>query len=127
MRKNRFTLAKVFSVQFGGYRKYAFTLAEVLITLGIIGVVAAMTLPGLVGKYRTKALSVQLQKMYSVISQAMLKSIPDGDYNNLSFAGGGGLNSVEDFFYNYLKPQIKTLNINSGAKDFKIYNKKIKM
>ena len=34
--------------------KKAFTLAEVLITLGIIGVVAAMTLPGLVQNYQKK-------------------------------------------------------------------------
>ena len=32
----------------------AFTLAEVLITLGIIGVVAALTLPSLVGNYKRK-------------------------------------------------------------------------
>ncbi len=31
-------------------RRIAFTLAEVLITLGIIGVVAAMTLPALIQK-----------------------------------------------------------------------------
>lgn len=36
--------------------KYAFTLAEVLITLGIIGVVAAMTLPSLVNRTRQKEL-----------------------------------------------------------------------
>ena len=33
-------------------RKAAFTMAEVLITLGIIGIVAAMTLPSLIGKYQ---------------------------------------------------------------------------
>lgn len=32
----------------------AFTLAEVLITLGIIGIVCAMTLPALIQKIRTK-------------------------------------------------------------------------
>lgn len=32
--------------------KKSFTLAEVLITLGIIGVVAAMTLPSLIGNYK---------------------------------------------------------------------------
>lgn len=37
-----------------GLQKKAFTLAEVLITLGIIGVVAAMTLPTLVGEYQKK-------------------------------------------------------------------------
>lgn len=33
---------------------HAFTLAEVLITLGVIGIVAAMTLPVLIGKYQKK-------------------------------------------------------------------------
>lgn len=36
--------------------KKAFTLSEVLITLGIIGVVAAITLPTLVANYREKFL-----------------------------------------------------------------------
>lgn len=39
-----------------GLQKKAFTLAEVLITLGIIGVVAAMTLPTLVGNIRKNKL-----------------------------------------------------------------------
>ena len=38
----------------GGQMKKGFTLAEVLITLGIIGIVAAMTLPALVGRYKKK-------------------------------------------------------------------------
>lgn len=45
--------------------KKGFTLAEVLITLGIIGVVAAMTLPTLVQKYQDKADHSHLQKVYS--------------------------------------------------------------
>ena len=55
----------------GGYapRKAAFTLAEVLITLGIIGVVAAMTLPTLIAKYQEKVMITRLKKVYSVLSQ----------------------------------------------------------
>lgn len=53
--------------------KYAFTLAEVLITLGIIGVVAAMTLPSLVNRTRQKELETAFQKQYSVLQQAILK------------------------------------------------------
>lgn len=49
--------------------KVAFTLAEVLITLGIIGLVAAMTLPGLMGKYvereRISALKKKLTLFYN--------------------------------------------------------------
>lgn len=42
-----------------------FTLAEVLITLGILGVVAAMTLPALASKYKDKVLVSQAKKLYS--------------------------------------------------------------
>ena len=55
----------------------AFTLAEVLITLGIIGIVAAMTLPALVGKYQKKVTVERLKKVYTVLSQAVLMSVKD--------------------------------------------------
>jgi prepilin-type N-terminal cleavage/methylation domain-containing protein len=48
----------------------AFTLAEVLITLGIIGVVAAMTLPALIQTHNEKATVSKLKKMYSVLQNA---------------------------------------------------------
>lgn len=51
--------------------KKAFTLAEVLITLGIIGIVAAMTLPSLVNNNRNKQLETGLKKAYSTLSQAL--------------------------------------------------------
>ena len=54
-------------------RTYGFTLAEVLITLGIIGVVAAMTLPTLINNIKHKELNTQLKKSYSVLSQAILR------------------------------------------------------
>lgn len=49
----------------------AFTLAEVLVTLGIIGVIAALTLPQLIKDYQGKVLHTQLLKAYSVLSQAL--------------------------------------------------------
>ena len=56
----------------GGNRiQTAFTLAEVLITLGIIGVVAAMTLPALVDKYKEKVLVTQVKKTYSEFQNAL--------------------------------------------------------
>ena len=48
----------------------AFTLAEVLITLGIIGVVAAMTLPSLIQKFREKEYTTKLKKFYAVMENA---------------------------------------------------------
>ena len=51
-------------------KKAAFTLAEVLITLGIIGIVAAMTIPTLISDYQEKAYVSKVKKVYSMLSQA---------------------------------------------------------
>ena len=52
-------------------KKFAFTLAEVLITLGIIGIVAAMTIPTLMQKYYEKQTVTKLKETYSILSQAL--------------------------------------------------------
>jgi len=54
--------------------KKAFTLAEVLITLGIIGVVAAITIPTMVSNYRKRVVETKLQRVYSVMNQAIRMS-----------------------------------------------------
>ena len=58
-------------------RKAAFTMAEVLITLGIIGIVAAMTLPSLIGKWQKKVTIANLKKSYTILSQLVLRSQED--------------------------------------------------
>ena len=50
--------------------KKGFTLAEVLITLAIIGIVAALTIPSLANGYQKRVLTTQLQKAYAELSQA---------------------------------------------------------
>lgn len=47
-----------------------FTLAEILITLGIIGVVAALTMPSIVANYQKNQTVAQLKKVYSTLKQA---------------------------------------------------------
>ena len=60
-------------------RRVAFTLAEVLITLAIIGIVAAMTIPTLISNYKKKEYSTKLKKFYSLMSQAVkLSEIENG-------------------------------------------------
>ena len=51
-------------------KKKAFTLAEVLITLGIIGVVAAMTIPTLITNYNNRVLETQKLKTKSIFANA---------------------------------------------------------
>lgn len=72
-------------------KKFGFTLAEVLITLGIIGVVAALTIPGLITTYKAHRLHTQFLKSYSVIQQAFKQMGEDGvsidpsTYSNRTF------------------------------------------
>lgn len=60
-------------------RHLGFTLAEVLITLGIIGVVAAMTIPTLLTNIRNKELQAQLKKTYSEWNQVSMQFMDDND------------------------------------------------
>ena len=52
-------------------RKKAFTLAEVLITLSIIGVIAAMTIPTLVLNYQRNITETRIKAFYSNMTQAV--------------------------------------------------------
>lgn len=59
-----------------------FTMAEVLITLGILGVVIAMTLPSLIGKWQKIETVTRLKRAYTVLSQAVNYSI--AEYEDVS-------------------------------------------
>ena len=87
--------------------KKAFTLAEVLITLGIIGVVAALTLPNLIANYKKKSTVEQLKVAYSTLSQAVEAS--KKDHENISY---WDFSLETDAFVNeYLAPYLKLTNI----------------
>lgn len=70
-------------------KKFGFTLAEVLITLGIIGVVAAMTIPTLMQRTNDAELKSGYKKMISVVSQAISMNYAlDGvDFSEISGQG----------------------------------------
>lgn len=55
----------------------AFTLAEVLITLGIIGIVAAITIPGLVANYQKTQHVSRLKKAYAEFNAALRQMTSD--------------------------------------------------
>lgn len=57
--------------------KAAFTLAEVLITLAIIGVAAALTIPSIVQSYKERQYVSQLKKAYSVLQNAFQMAIAE--------------------------------------------------
>ena len=86
----------------------AFTLAEVLITLGIIGVVAAMTIPTLLSNLRAKRLETEFKKAYADLNVAARAFYADNDMSFRDYqieTGEGKSNSTDSlkYFITYLK------------------------
>ena len=83
----------------------AFTLAEVLITLGIIGVVAAMTMPSLITAKQEKATISTIKKNYSILANALLMAQNDNGelYTWGITKDADGLNLVSSNLKPYLK------------------------
>lgn len=59
------------------WKKSAFTLAEILITLGVIGIVAAITIPTLIQKYQVKRAVTILREDQSIIAQMLKMAIEE--------------------------------------------------
>ena len=94
----------------------AFTLAEVLITLGIIGVVAAMTMPSLMQNYKRQQATARIKKFVSVINQALISAENDlGPREDWVIEGDASTEGNSDHAYNflntYIKPYIKSDDI----------------
>ena len=83
-------------------KEFAFTLAEVLVTLGIIGVVSAMTVPTLMQNHQRKTYVTQLHKVYNEFQQSFVQKINDHNAVNLTEAGFVS-GSEEDFLKSYFK------------------------
>jgi len=85
--------------------RWAFTLAEVLVTLGIIGVVSAMTLPTLVKNHQRQVYVTQLHKVVTELSQAAEKAINDNNAVSLKETKYNSNNASAsiDFFNDYFK------------------------
>lgn len=90
--------------------KKAFTLAEVLITLGIIGVVAALTMPMLIAHFEKTTTATKLKKFYSVMAQATDKAMSEnGDWSTWDYSL-----SAKDFFNKYYASNLKVVKTNGG-------------
>ena len=94
-----------------GRRKIAFTLAEALITLGIIGVVASLTLPSVIQNYKKQVTVNQLKKAYSILGQVAQKAFADN--GPAGFEAGAELkgDDVKAFFDTYWLPYFKGAEI----------------
>ena len=96
-------------------KRAAFTLAEVLITLGIIGIVAALTLPMLTAHYRKRVIETRLKKFYSTINQAIefseTQNGPKEHWAHCINGYGEKLSSCEEWYNIYLKNYLKTVDV----------------
>ncbi len=97
-------------------RRAAFTLAEVLITLGIIGVVAALTMPVLISNHKKKTTAIKVKKAYSIIYQALTRAQLDyggmETWEYLSFTNDNieeRRNASKMFAATYLKPYVSSI------------------
>jgi prepilin-type N-terminal cleavage/methylation domain-containing protein len=101
-----------------------FTLAEVLITLAIIGVVAALTIPAVVRNYRAVQYETGLKKAQSEMNQVVNRmNIEEG---NLPTIGNYGYLTLLPVFLKYVKStaSYKGLTYTSTLRLYKTYNKK---
>ena len=86
--------------------KFGFTLAEVLITLGIIGIVAAMTIPTLISKNQKRVIEAKLKEDYSIIQQ-VIKSNESNDVDMSMLLQDGNTDSQKEWFETYFAPYMK--------------------
>ena len=99
---NNFNLTETVYSQFTTHhslKKAAFTLAEVLITLGIIGVVAAITLPTLIKNYQKQVYVTLLKQDVSILENSFKRILANNETDNLNNTPlYDGTNFNKDYF-----------------------------
>ena len=104
----------------------AFTLAEVLITLVVIGVIAAITVPVMVQSYKKRVASEKIVQFYSMLKQAEAKSKIQGkDWKDwadtASSSSDNTATTAKNFAHYYLLPYLQYTKTEINGKDFNVY------
>ncbi len=100
---------------FTHFKKTAFTLAEVLVTLAVIGIVAAMTIPTVMNKYNQILAETRLKLFYSTMNNAIaLSEIDNGDKTTWHFdqyspciSNAYSKDCIVPLFEKYFEPYLK--------------------
>jgi len=100
-------------------KRFGFTLAEVLITLGIIGVVAAMTMPTLMNATNGAQYKAAYKKALSAISQAVTLNLAleEFDFSDTTVTGTA---STDQSIYAILTNRMNVVNTKDGALGYDI-------
>lgn len=96
-------------------KKKGFTLAEVLITLSIIGVVAAMTTPSLVGGYQKAKVGPSIRKFMSTLENANEYLLADKESNTISGAVGSNGTEYLTELQKYVEGSIEDDKMNAAV------------
>lgn len=97
----------------------AFTLAEVLITLGIIGIVAAMTLPLLILKHQKNVVVTRMKKFYTNFNQSIkLSEVENGDLKYWDYpTEDNSVEATKKFYDKYLAKYLSTTKISEDSSE----------
>lgn len=89
--------------------KSAFTLAEVLITLGIIGVVAAITIPSILQNQQKRKIEALLKEDYAIIQQVM--KFTEYDDVSLELSVPDNIYGMKLWFETFMAPHLKYVSV----------------
>jgi len=108
-------------------KRFGFTLAEVLITLAIIGVVAAMTIPTLMTSTNQQEFKTAIKKAVSVLNQAVTMNVAleNSNFSNIVGISSDPINKdgLQDLFANRMNVvSTETIGTLVGAGDGKVAN-----
>lgn len=98
---------------------FAYTLAEVLVTIGVIGVVSAITLPSLIKNYNNYITAQKLKKAYHTLSNGIkMAEVEYGPIKDWSTDG-----DMREYYNKYFQPYFKGIKLcsstyNCGYKGF---------
>ena len=97
-------------MKFKAGKQEAFTLAEVLITLGVIGVVAAVTMPIMITKHQKEVTVTSLKKIYTTMMQAAIRSeTENGEMVYWEFPYNWSKEDIRPFFDKYFRPYMNII------------------
>ena len=103
------------------HKRAAFTLAEVLITLGIIGVVAAMTIPTLITTHNKRVVETRLEKFYSSMNQAIRMAELDYGARELWFEDNSDRALQEKWCKKYIIPYMNVIHYGTRGVAYRFF------
>ena len=93
-----------------------FTLAEVLITLSILGIIAAIIIPNLTNNFKKRQTEVGLLRAYTMLQKAIdVSQAINGPTATWPLVGNGGSMSVKNFSENYILPYLPPVSYKCDA------------